>query len=860
MPVSPIPPEPAEADEHSLLTGSRLAQDLGWLVACVVALAPPLAWFSLGYSALDAEIHTKAQLRAEQVTRVISQAPKLWRYDEDRLRELVSRMPGLAQGEQARVLDSGGSQLASSAETVAAPVLIRSATLYDAGNAVGQVQVRQSLHGLLLGSAVTAVVGLLLALAVLATMGLLRRRENLILARMFNEQERARVTLHSIADAVITTDAQECITYLNPVAERLLLTDLASVRGQPLQRICPLADEHTLQAVPHPISAVLAAGTQADALGFGALANVATPALHPRLAGPATGGPGVRPGQRLGQRLGDALDAPGTSAAAEQRHVVLLRGDGSSLPIEHRSAPIHDRDGQLIGAVMVFHDVTAVRRLAQRISWTATHDALTGLVNRRELEARAAAARLSAANSGTSHVLCCVNLDQFKLVNDSFGHGAGDNLLKQVAVQLQSRLREADTLARLDGDAFGVLLEGCGLEAGERIAHGLLDALRGSRFSWEGRSFTLQASIGLAALDAESGEHSEVFAAADAACSAAKEQGRNRVCVFRGSDAAIAQRRNDMGWAARLKSALEEGRFRLYYQAYQALGDAGNGADSADGAIGGSSAGGIGAEGAHGTGASANRRHVEILLRLVDETGQTVAPGEFMPAAERYNVMPAIDRWVIHQVFSRYADLASQLGTPLLTCAVNLSGTSLNAEGLLDYIQQQSQLHQLPPGAVCFEITETAAIHNLQQAAGFMTAVKALGFSFALDDFGVGSSSFGYLKHLPVALLKIDGSFVRDMVQDPVDRAMVDTINRVGHIMGLKTVAEFAENAQIIDSLRKLGVDYAQGYGVHRPQPLPAPRPGPAPQLAQAPAPQLAQAPGAAAVTAMCLPGQTICA
>jgi EAL domain-containing protein (putative c-di-GMP-specific phosphodiesterase class I) len=299
--------------------------------------------------------------------------------------------------------------------------------------------------------------------------------------------------------------------------------------------------------------------------------------------------------------------------------------------------------------------------------------------------------------------------------------------------------------------------------------------------------------------------------------------------VFRGSDAAIVQRRNDMGWAARLNAALEDERFMLYYQAYQALGAA-----PADG--------------------TAAPQHVEILLRLRDEQGHTVPPGEFMPAAERYNVMPAIDRWVIRTVFSRYADLAAQLGSPGLTCGVNLSGTSLNAEGLLEFIQTQARAYNLPPGAVCFEVTETAAIHNVQQAAQFMRAVKAMGFSFALDDFGVGSSSFGYLKHLPVDLLKIDGSFVRDMVQNPVDRAMVDTINRVGHIMGLKTVAEFAENAQIIDGLRTLGVDYAQGFGVHRPQPLPsplaalrvAPVEAPTPPVVRAP-PKGAPAPEAAA-------------
>jgi diguanylate cyclase (GGDEF)-like protein/PAS domain S-box-containing protein len=541
---------------------------------------------------------------------------------------------------------------------------------------------------------------------------------------------------------VITTDIHEVIDYLNPMAERLTQWSLADARGKPLSAVCSLIDERTMQAVP---------------------ARVAK-AVHDNQFCPFTG-----------------------------NEVALVRRDGSSMAIEESAAPLLDRAGAVIGGVMVFRDVTATRRMAQRITWAATHDSLTGLVNRREFESRVEAALLSARNSETHHVLCYLDLDQFKVVNDTCGHAAGDAMLKQLAGVLQARLRESDTLARLGGDEFGVLLEGCPLDRAQLIAADLLAAVRDHRFQWEGKAFAVGVSIGLVAIHAGTGSRAEVFSAADTACYAAKEQGRNRVCVFQSSDADMAQRRNEMGWASRLTRALEEERLTLYYQPYLALGQ-----NSAEG------------------------QHIEILLRLIDEDGALVAPGSFLPAAERYNIMPAIDRWVVKTVFARYRDLLEQMGAPL-TCAINLSGTTLNSDGILEFIREQSERYQLPHGAICFEITETAAINNMRHATQFMRDLKALGFGFALDDFGIGTSSLAYLKTLPVDYLKIDGSFIRNIVNDPVDRAMADTINRVGHIMGLQTVGEFAESAEVIGELRALGVDFAQGYGVQRPRALPAP-------------------------------------
>ncbi|MBA4177490.1 MAG: GGDEF domain-containing protein [Leptothrix sp. (in: Bacteria)] len=723
---------------------SRLLGVLILAVAAVLAIALPAGHFGVRYVALGSSLQAKADVKAEVVNQAIGASPEMWRFEEHRLEELLVRLPVELEDEHARIVTDQGEIVAESSHRLAQPTITRTAQLFDSGARVGQVEVRRSLQTLLLETGLSALAGVALGGGLLVLMRRQQAREEHLANAVFDEKERARITLQSIGDAVITTDIHEIVDYLNPVAERLTQWSLAEARGKPLSEVCSLIDERTMQGLP---------------------ARVAK-ALHDNQACPFRGG-----------------------------EVALVRRDGSSMAIEDSAAPLLDRHGAVIGGVMVFRDVTATRRMAQRITWAATHDSLTGLVNRREFESRVEAALLSARNSATHHVLCCLDLDQFKVINDTCGHAAGDAMLKQLGSVLQSRLRASDTLARLGGDEFGVLLEGCSLDRAQLIAAELLAAVRDHRLHWESKPFMVGVSIGLVAMCAGTGSREEVFSAADAACYTAKELGRNRVCVFQSSDADVTQRRTDMGWAARLTQALEDERLVLYYQPYLSLGQ-----NSAEG------------------------QHIEILLRLIDEDGKVVPPGSFLPAAERYNIMPAIDRWVVKTVFSRYRDLLAQMGAPL-TCAINLSGTTLNSDGILEFIREQAKLHQMPAGTICFEITETAAINNMRHATQFMRELKALGFCFALDDFGIGTSSLAYLKTLPVDYLKIDGSFVRNIVNDPIDRAMADTINRVGHIMGLQTVGEYAESAEVIGELRSLGVDFAQGYGVQRPQALPAPLP-----------------------------------
>jgi diguanylate cyclase (GGDEF)-like protein len=423
-------------------------------------------------------------------------------------------------------------------------------------------------------------------------------------------------------------------------------------------------------------------------------------------------------------------------------------------------------------------------------SWEATHDVLTGLVNRREFESLVEVSVASARHAGKHHVVCYMDLDQFKVVNDTCGHAAGDDLLKELAGLLQSRIRESDTLARLGGDEFGLLLEGCSLERAQFIAADLLAAVGDFRFNRDAKMFTLGVSIGLAPVTGDSSSSAEAMSMADTACYWAKEQGRNRVCVYHTGDSDMAARRREMGWIARINLALAQDRFTLYHQRYLPL-----------------------------NAAAGTCQHLEVLLRMIDEEGNLVQPGSFLPAAERYNLMPAIDRWVIDSAL-RFIGALPASAHHLQTCCINLSGSSLTDEHLLQYIQGKLREYEVSPRRVCFEITETATIANMNRALRLIGELRARGCRFALDDFGTGLASFAYLKHLPVDFLKIDGTFVKNIARDPVNLAIVKATNEIGHALGIKTIAEYVEDIETLEALRQLGVDYGQGFGIARPMPL----------------------------------------
>ncbi|OCQ91955.1 histidine kinase [Nostoc sp. MBR 210] len=565
---------------------------------------------------------------------------------------------------------------------------------------------------------------------------------------LFAEKELALVTLQSIGDGVITTDATGLIKYLNPVAEALTGWSLNAALGKQITEVFQIINEITREPAQNPVEQVLHAG---EIIGL-------------------------------------------------TNQSVLLTSDGRELSIEDSAAPIRTKDGQIVGVVVVFHDVTQSRNMARLLAWQASHDSLTGLVNRREFEYRLTQAVTNAQTGTEKHILCYLDLDQFKIVNDTCGHAAGDKLLCEVAHLFQTYICSDDTLARLGGDEFGIILNNCSLEAAVLIANTIRENTQKFRFVWQqDKIFNLSISIGLVALNADTLNMNSALSAADAACYVAKNQGRNRVHIYQADDLELAKQYGEIQWVSRITQALEENRFRLYYQSIVPVSNS-----------------------------NSQTTHYEILLRLIDETGKLVSPMAFIPAAERYNLMQTIDRWVIHTFFTH---LAQCVDFQQNHCSVfkhsrgclytiNLSGASINDDRFIDFVCDQFTLHQIPPEAICFEITETVAIKNLGKAAGFIRALKEFGCCFALDDFGSGMSSFAYLKNLPVDYLKIDGSFVKHIVDEPIDLAMVDAINKIGQVMGIQTIAEFVENNDILKVIQNLGVNYAQGYGVARPVPF----------------------------------------
>jgi len=430
-------------------------------------------------------------------------------------------------------------------------------------------------------------------------------------------------------------------------------------------------------------------------------------------------------------------------------------------------------------------EITTNKEAQTLLTYQATHDSLTGLINRYEFERRVENLISPDVKITNEHAICYIDLDQFKVINDSCGHTAGDELLRQLSLKLKSILRQRDTLARLGGDEFGVLVENCSLVNARRVAQSILNVVQAFRFSWEGHNFKVGASIGLVHIDQNTLNLSQLMRDADAACYLAKEKGRNRIHLFHYEDSEIAQRHDEIQWVERLEHALENERFRLYSQVIEPL------KNNSD-------------------------KHFEILIRMLDESGRVITPNHFLPAAERYNLITNIDQWVITQVFKLLSNNPTFLNS-LSSCSINLSGPSVSNPEFRNFVISQFNKFGISGSKICFEITETAAISNFDSAMKFVTALKSIGCKFSLDDFGSGLSSFAYLKNIPVDYLKIDGMFVKDMLVEPINRAMVKSINDIGHTMGIKTVVEFVENDDIKSAAKEMGVDYAQGYGIGKP-------------------------------------------
>jgi len=551
---------------------------------------------------------------------------------------------------------------------------------------------------------------------------------------LFNEKERAETTLYSIGDGAITTNAKGNIEHMNNTAAEIIDCNIKASIGKPLLEIfqpMSLSDDNTIKNI------------WSDVINKG---NVAV-------------------------SYADSV----------------LEVNDTEISIEYTLAPISDSNKEISGAILILKDVSELRSLATQLVYQAKHDELTGLFNRREFESRLSDIILEVRRYPDSHYwLAYIDLDQFKVVNDTCGHLAGDELLKQISTTIKQTIRDIDHFSRLGGDEFSVIFKDCDYNLAITIVERIRRATNEFRFCWEDKCFSISSSIGLIEVTAHSGNMHDLLSKVDAACYLAKDEGRNRVHIVKQNDSAATKQRGEMNWVHRIRYALDNERFALYYQTIKPLQD------------------------------NSSQFHAEILVRMYDDDDKLIPPNAFIPAAERYNLMSEIDQWIIKNTFKfiNQNKFMSQI------ISINLSAQSLCHQNFTNFVITALNDNNIHPGSVCFEITETAAISNLSQAKLFIHTLREIGCKFSLDDFGSGLSSFGYLKSLKVDYLKIDGLFVKNIVNDKIDLAMVNAINQVGHTMGIKTIAEYVENKEVEDMLKLLEIDYAQGFGIHKPSPI----------------------------------------
>jgi diguanylate cyclase (GGDEF)-like protein/PAS domain S-box-containing protein len=549
--------------------------------------------------------------------------------------------------------------------------------------------------------------------------------------QLFQEKERVQVVLASIQDAVISTDNEGRIRYLNQAAESLL--EGIDVVGASLMNLLSLSDKQI--EFEHFLSRCLA-----------------------------------------------NLEEQNFTVQDE-----LNLADDKTIQAEITVSSLTDTEDHTAGVVVVIHDVTIAKAQHEQLRFQASHDSLTKLLNRRAFEIRLEQALENALTDDAVHSLCFLDLDQFKVVNDVAGHVAGDELLVQLSHVLEQHVWKRDVLARIGGDEFAILMEHCDVEHAREKAEQIRQLIEDFRFAWEQQIFSIGVSIGLVQINRSSGNTTSILQKADVACYAAKDRGRNRIHIYKEHDEVLARHEGDMYWASRVQAAIDADQFMLYGQRIA----------SVDG----------------------HNSMFEVLVRMKGEDGETIPPGAFLPAAERYNLSHRLDRWVFQHTVDWLETHYSAL-SHLDYLSINLSGAALGEPALRLYIHQRLAASTHLARKITFEITETQAVANLREASDFIHELKALGCRFALDDFGSGLSSFAYLKNLPVDILKIDGVFVKDILDDPIDAAMVRSIIDIGHVMNMKTVAEFVESRAILDYLKEMGADYVQGYGVAQPQPI----------------------------------------
>ena len=551
---------------------------------------------------------------------------------------------------------------------------------------------------------------------------------------------RAMATLDAMGESVITVDAEGRIDYLNHSAEILLGQKLDQVLGKTFPDVASLVDENDRRALGDPVHKALSSGGRAGAA----------------------------------------------------RRAVLVPGSGSVERFVEISVTPLQLDGQeTAGLVLVLHDTSELRGLTRQMTYQASHDALTGLVNRREFERRLQEALDSAQAGDVAHALCYLDLDHFKVVNDTCGHTAGDNMLREIASLIKDAVRDSDTVARIGGDEFALLLVGCPLEKARQIADNVVRSVDDYRFVWKDKIFNVGVSIGLVEIGRDSGNIEDIMNSSDSACYVAKKQGGLHVHVYSAREEASARHSGEIQWLLKLQGALRDNKFELYFQP-----------------IVHAQAGGL-------TGPS-----LEVFVRLAAENGQPPAPpAEFIRAAERYRLMPHVDRWVVQAVFSALGRGGLKLA-PGRSVAINIAGQTLGDAEFLEFVVDCLDHTGANPGDICFEVTENSVVANLDHAQRFIAVLHGMGCEFALDDFGSGLSSFSTLKTLPMDYLKIDGSFIKNLAGDSVNQAMVAAMIDLSRSLNFRVVAEQVEDQLALDTVTGMGIDFVQGFAIGRPQPL----------------------------------------
>ncbi|MBN2738393.1 MAG: EAL domain-containing protein [Spirochaetales bacterium] len=472
--------------------------------------------------------------------------------------------------------------------------------------------------------------------------------------------------------------------------------------------------------------------------------------------------------------------------------VLLTSRNGRVFSIQESTTPIKDQNNKIIGSVIVLHNISDKEKLSKELNYKSSHDNLTGLLNRKTFEKMLQNLINSSKKNNEEHILCYIDVDKFSIINTNESSLAGDQMLIQLSKILQSSVRTSDFIGRLGGDQFGIILSNCEYFQAKRIIEELHQKISTTPFLWNNKEFSVKLSIGLTPINKGSDDLEKILSSANIACVFAKKNGGNRIQLYQHNNSDLKKYQYEMSFIADIQNAIKENRLLLYSQIIQPISDF------------------------QGTG-----KHYEILIRMIDKKGELLSPSSFISTAEKHNIMPLIDRWTINKLFSSYKiDYNETPRYSLAKFSINLSGASLNDENFLEYVFDQFALYDIPPFMICFEITETTAISNLSRIAQFIKELKKIGVCFSLDDFGTGWSSFHYLKELPIDFLKIDGSFVRGICDNPLDLVLVETINHIGHILGLQTIAEYVENTQILEKLKAIGVNYAQGFGIGIPKPL----------------------------------------